>query len=52
MSLIFSTMRRIWSGEEGRYPLYNIERTGEDRYGIAVALAGFAPKDMEGVNCC
>ncbi len=30
---------------EGRYPPYNIVRTGEDTYRVSVALAGFAPPD-------
>ena len=28
------------------YPPYNIERVGEDRYQIAVALAGFTPDEV------
>ena len=35
-----------WSGEDQHYPPYNIERTGEDHYRIALALAGFAPADI------
>src|SRR5205085_2125270 len=31
---------------EDNYPPYNIERTGEDQYQIALALAGFAPDDI------
>jgi molecular chaperone IbpA len=34
------------SGEDQHYPPYNIERTGEDHYRIALALAGFAPADV------
>jgi molecular chaperone IbpA len=34
-----------WSGDDN-YPPYNIERTGEDHYRIALALAGFAPEDV------
>jgi molecular chaperone IbpA len=34
-----------WSGGE-TYPLYNIERTGEDHYQITLALAGFAPEEI------
>ena len=34
-----------WSGED-HYPPYNIERTGEDHYQIALALAGFSPEDV------
>lgn len=33
------------SNEEG-YPPYNIERVGEDQYQISLALAGFAPSDV------
>jgi molecular chaperone IbpA len=28
------------------YPPYNIQRTGDDRYQIALALAGFTPDDI------
>ena len=33
------------AAEEG-YPPYNIERLGDDRYQISLALAGFAPEDI------
>lgn len=29
------------------YPPYNIEKTGEDAYRITMAVAGFAPQDLE-----
>jgi molecular chaperone IbpA len=35
-----------WTSEENHYPPYNIERTGEDNYQIALALAGFAPEEV------
>jgi molecular chaperone IbpA len=35
-----------WAGEENHYPPYNIERTGEDRYQISLALAGFKPDEV------
>jgi len=35
-----------WTGEENHYPPYNIERTGEDRYQISLALAGFSPDEV------
>jgi molecular chaperone IbpA len=35
-----------WTGEENHYPPYNIERLGEDRYQISLALAGFAPDEV------
>ena len=31
---------------EDSYPPYNIERTGENEYQIALALAGFSPEDV------
>jgi molecular chaperone IbpA len=31
---------------EDHYPPYNIERLGEDRYQISLAVAGFAPDDI------
>ncbi len=31
---------------EDNYPPYNIERMGEDRYRISLALAGFKPEDL------
>jgi molecular chaperone IbpA len=31
---------------EESYPPYNIERLGDDRYQISLALAGFAPEDI------
>jgi len=34
-----------WSGEDN-YPPYNIERSGEDHYQIALALAGFTPDEV------
>src|SRR4051812_32272687 len=34
-----------WAGEDN-YPPYNIERTGEDHYQIALALAGFMPQEI------
>jgi molecular chaperone IbpA len=35
-----------WSGEEHNHPPYNIERTGDDQYQIALAMAGFAAEDI------
>jgi molecular chaperone IbpA len=31
---------------DDNYPPYNIERAGEDRYAISLAVAGFAPEDL------
>jgi len=28
------------------YPLYNIERTGDDAYAVTLAVAGFAPNEL------
>lgn len=33
--------------EAGGYPPYNIELTGEDRYRITMAVAGFTPEEIE-----
>lgn len=35
------------SGASASYPPYDIEKTGEDAYRISLALAGFAPGDLE-----
>lgn len=35
------------SGEAQAYPPYNIEVTGEDRYALTLAVAGFSPEDIE-----
>jgi len=35
-----------WTAEENNYPPYNIERAGEDRYWISLALAGFKPEEV------
>jgi molecular chaperone IbpA len=34
-----------WTPEDN-YPPYNIERTGDDQYRIALALAGFNPEEV------
>jgi molecular chaperone IbpA len=34
-----------WTGEDN-YPPYNIEKTGDDRYAISLAVAGFSPEDI------
>lgn len=36
--------------EESSYPPYNIEKCGEDRYRIVMALAGFTKDDIEIVS--
>lgn len=41
--LIGDSARRA---DEDNYPPYNIERTGDDRYQISLALAGFAPSEV------
>jgi len=40
--LVDETQRTV----EDNYPPYNIERLGDDRYQIALALAGFAPDEL------
>ena len=34
------------AGSEEQYPPYNIQRTGEDSYRIALAVAGFKPEQL------
>jgi molecular chaperone IbpA len=34
------------TNDSGDYPQYDIERTGEDRYEILLALAGLTPEDV------
>jgi HSP20 family molecular chaperone IbpA len=36
----------VSSPRRGQLPAYNIERTGADRYRIALALAGFTPEQV------
>ncbi len=35
------------TAESQGYPPYNIEKTGEDSYVLTMAVAGFAPQDLE-----
>lgn len=35
------------AAEAPAYPPYNIEKTGEDRYVLTMAVAGFGPDDIE-----
>jgi molecular chaperone IbpA len=35
-----------WTWSTVQYPQYDIERTGEDRYRISLALAGFGPEEI------
>jgi molecular chaperone IbpA len=44
IDLIEETTR--WTGDDGNYPPYNIERTDEDHYQISLALAGFTPEEV------
>jgi molecular chaperone IbpA len=34
------------AGRDDNYPPYNIERLGDDRYQISLAVAGFCPEDI------
>lgn len=34
-------------GEAPSYPPYNIEKTGDDTYRLTMAVAGFAPEDID-----
>jgi len=43
---LFDLMDQSTRWSEEHYPPYNIERTGEDRYAITLALAGFGPDEV------
>jgi molecular chaperone IbpA len=43
---LFDLMDQSTRWSDDHYPPYNIERTGEDRYAITLALAGFAPDEV------
>lgn len=43
---LFDLFDETQRGVEETYPPYNIERLGEDRYQISLALAGFIPDEM------
>ncbi len=42
---LFESLMEDDDGSSG-YPPYNIEKRGEDRYGITIAVAGFNEKDL------
>src|SRR4051795_819597 len=43
---LFDLLDETQRAVEDNYPPYNIERLGEDRYQISLALAGFAPDEL------
>jgi molecular chaperone IbpA len=43
---LFDLVETAQRAGEDNYPPYNIERLGEDRYQISLAVAGFAPDDI------
>jgi molecular chaperone IbpA len=43
---LFDLLDETQRGVEDNYPPYNIERLGEDRYQISLALAGFSPDEV------
>jgi molecular chaperone IbpA len=43
---LFDLLDETQHRAEDNYPPYNIERLGEDRYQISLALAGFSPDEM------
>jgi molecular chaperone IbpA len=43
---LFDLLDETQRSAEDNYPPYNIERLGEDRYQIALALAGFGPDEL------
>ncbi|MFO1152208.1 MAG: Hsp20 family protein [Rhodospirillales bacterium] len=44
MNLMETSTR--WADAENGYPPYNIEKTGQDRYRITLAVAGFDEKEL------
>ena len=43
---LFDLVESAQRAAEDNYPPYNIERLGEDRYQIALAVAGFSPDEI------
>jgi molecular chaperone IbpA len=43
---LFDVLDEVQRTTEETYPPYNIERIGENRFQISVALAGFAPEEV------
>lgn len=43
---LFNFLDAAQQQTEGHYPPYNIERLGDDRYQISLALAGFRPDEV------
>jgi molecular chaperone IbpA len=43
---LFNLLDETQQRDEDNYPPYNIERIGEDRYQISLALAGFSPDEI------
>jgi molecular chaperone IbpA len=43
---LFDLLDETQHRTEDNYPRYNIERLGEDRYQISLALAGFSPDEI------
>lgn len=43
---LFDLMENAQGASEDNYPPYNIERVGDNRFQISLALAGFSPEDI------
>lgn len=43
---LFDLMDATQRANEETFPMYNIERVGDDRYQISLALAGFSPENI------
>ena len=43
---LFNMFENMERADEGGYPPYNIEKTGDDGYRITLAVAGFAESDL------
>jgi molecular chaperone IbpA len=46
LTRLLDAATRVDSGAPG-YPPYNIEKTGEDKYRLTMAVAGFSPEELD-----
>ena len=44
---MFDLLDTLGKSESNGYPPYNIERVGEDRYRVTLAVAGFSERDLD-----
>ena len=43
---LFDALERVTTAGDALYPPYDIEKTGEDRYRLTLALAGWMPEEI------